>query len=177
MKFEEIAAQRRSIRKFEDRRVEKEIIDQILRVALTAPSSKNSRTTRIAVTEDKKLLEAIGRMRSMGSSFVKDAPLAFIVMGDDTATDLWRENAAISATLLQLAAESLGLGTCWVHVNGRPHDENDPKGQSATEYLHQVMPSLGNARILCVVAAGYPEIRHRPHDMQIDPEKVIYLDK
>ena len=42
--------------------------------------------------------------------FVKGAPLAIVVLGDTTKSDLWRENAAISATILQLACVDEGQG-------------------------------------------------------------------
>lgn len=175
MTFEKLAVQRRSIRKYTDKKVEKEVIEKILGITLTAPSSKNTKSTRIAVTENKDILARISEMRSTGTTFVKDAPLAFFILGDDTETDLWKENCAISATVLQFAAESLGLGSCWVHVNGRPHREEDPEGMTAAEYLHKHIPALGTYRILCIVTAGYPEMRHKPHEMAADPDKVFFI--
>lgn len=175
MEFIKLAHSRRSVRKFEERRVEKEIIQKIIDATLTAPSSKNLRTTRIAVTEDKTILETISRMRSRGSSFVKDAPLAFIIMGDDSQTDLWRENCAISATVLQFAAQSLGLGSCWVHVNGRPHNEEHPDGKTASEYLRDNISGLPDYKIMCIVAAGYPLEQSEPHGPKDDSDNVFFI--
>lgn len=175
MDFKELAFGRRSVRRFADRRVGAEIIRELLDITFTAPSSKNSRTTRIAVTEDRDVLETVGRMRTRGSSFVRHAPLAFFIMGDDSQTDLWRENCTISATVLQLAAESLGLGSCWVHVNGRPHSEDDPEGQTAGQYLRENIPGLPDYPIMCVVAVGYPEEKPQPHTVQDDGDKVFFI--
>lgn len=175
MTFTEMAARRRSVRKFLDRAVEQGAVEEILRVTLTAPSSKNLRTTRIAVIRDAQTLEIVSKMRSRGSSFVAHAPVAFVVMGDDTQTDMWRENCAISATVLQFAAESLGLGSCWVQVAGRPHSEDDPDGTTAGEYLRENIPGLPPFPALCVVAAGYPAERHKPHELEIDRDKVFFL--
>ncbi len=175
MTFSELAAHRRSVRKYLNREVDRTTIENILRDTLTAPSSKNTRTTRIAVTADRQILERIARMRSYGSAFVKDAPLAFIVMADPAATDLWRINCAISATILQLSAASYGLGSCWVQVDGRPHQEDNPNGTTAEEYLHEMIPATQPYRILCVVAAGYPETEPKPHSPKDDSDKVIFL--
>lgn len=175
MTFEKLAAQRRSVRKFTGRKVEKDVVKKILGITMTAPSSKNSKSTRIAVTEDKEILARIADMRSTGAGFVKDAPVVFFILGDDSVTDLWKENCAISATVLQYAAESLDLGTCWVHVNGRPHRDDDPEGMTAAEYLHEHIPGLEGYRILCVIAAGYPEMRHKPHEIAVDPDRIFYL--
>ncbi|MCD7969882.1 MAG: nitroreductase family protein [Alistipes sp.] len=163
MDFKQLAARRRSIRKYEDRKVSPEAIRSIIETTLTAPSSKNCRSTRIAFTEDPAILEVISTMRSTGAQFVKDAPLAFFILGDDSDTDLWKENCAISATVLQIAAEDMGLGTCWVHVNGRPFRNEDPGGKTAGDYLKENIPQLAPYRILCVVACGYPAIRPKAH--------------
>lgn len=175
MEFKEIIKRRRSTRKFEAKKVEKDKIERILGAVFTAPSSKNTRSTRIAVSADPQVLEAVSGMRSFGSSFANEAATVFFVMGDETETDLWRENAAISATLLQLAAEDEGLASCWIHVHGRLRNNDDPQGQTAEEYLHEKLPQLKPYGILCVIAAGYPEMRLKQHEPAIDPERVMYL--
>lgn len=103
MEFKELIEKRRSIRKFSDRAVPRETVDRILRETLTAPSARNTRTTRLMVVDDPALVARMAEMRDYGSAFMKGAPLAFVVLGDTSKSDLWRENAAISATLLQLA--------------------------------------------------------------------------
>ena len=125
MEFKELIAKRRSVRKFTDREVPREVVDRILAEALSAPSARNTRTTRFLVVDDPALVARMAEMRDYGSAFLKGAPLAVLVLGDTSASDLWRENAAISATVLQLACVDEGLASCWVHVNGRP-----PQGRS-----------------------------------------------
>lgn len=146
---------RHSVRRFTGETVSKEDIARILTAAIDAPSSKNSRSSSFMVVEDHALMARIAGMRDFGSAFVKNAPLAILVMGDETRSDLWSVNAAISATYLQLAAEALGLGNCWVHVEGRPHRKDDPNGLSAEEYLKEFLPVPEGRRILCVVAVGH----------------------
>lgn len=166
---------RRSVRRFDGREVAQETIDRLLEAVFAAPSSKNLRTTRIAVTSDRAALEAIGAMRSYGSRFVAKAPMAFFIMGDAEASDLWRENCAISATVLQLAAVEMGLGSCWVQVDGRPHNDEEPQGMTAAEWLRERIPALPGYEILCVVAVGYPAETPQPHVPQTDGEKVFYV--
>ena len=92
----------------------------------------------------------------VGVAFVKDAPLAIVVLGDETRTDLWVDNCSISATILQLAATALGLGSCWVHVHGRPRLASDPSAGNAEDYLRELLGVKDGMRILCVIAAGHP---------------------
>ena len=56
MDFFELVNSRRSLRKFSDKRVEPEVIEKILDAALTAPSSRNSHSTKFLVIEDKDLI-------------------------------------------------------------------------------------------------------------------------
>lgn len=156
MDFLEVIAKRHSVRKYASRPVDRELVDRMISVAETAPSSKNTKSSAFMVIEDKDTIAAISEMRDRGSAFVKDAPAVIVVLGDETRTDLWVDNCAISATFLQLAATDFGLGSCWVHVNGRPRSSSDPSAGNAEDYLKTLLGVRDGMRILCVVAVGYP---------------------
>lgn len=155
MEFKELIASRHSVRKFTDKAVDRALIDEIIEDAMTAPSSKNSRSTGYMVIDDKSTLEAISEMRSSGSAFVAGAPAAIVVLGDADKTDLWVDNASISTTYLMLAAVDRGLGSCWVHVNGRPRSKTDASMGTAEDYLRELLGIKDNMRVLCVLALGY----------------------
>lgn len=175
MTLSEILFRRRSVRKFTDRKVDRQTIDKILEATLTAPSSKNTRSSRFMVVDDPTMLERISQMRDSGSAFVKNAPMAVIVLGDTALTDLWVDNCAISATILQLAAEEQGLGSCWVHVNGRPRKKDAPDMGTAAEYLRKLLPIPASWSPLCVVALGYAADYPAPHTAGDDSDKVLFL--
>ncbi len=101
-------------------------------------------------------------MRDFGSSFLADVPCAVLVSGDASATDLWVDNAAISATILQLAAVDTGLGSCWVHINGRPQKKDEPDGPTATDYIREIIPLPEAIQPLCIIALGYPLTEPKP---------------
>lgn len=157
MDFIEVVEKRHSVRKYADRPVEKELLDTIVRVAETAPSSRNSRSTAFMVIEDKDTIAALSEMRDSGSAFMKNAPAAIVVMGDEEKTDLWLDNCAISATFVQLAVTAMDLGSCWVHVNGRPRSKTDASAGDAEMYVKDLLGIRDNFRVLCVIAIGYPE--------------------
>ena len=96
-------------------------------------------------------------MRESGSGFMKDAAAAIVVLGDASKTDLWLDNCAISATFLQLAATDRGLGSCWVHVCGRPRSKTDASLGDAEGYVRNLLGIKDNMRVLCVIALGYPK--------------------
>ena len=183
MEFKELIAKRRSVRKFTDREVPREVVDRILAEALSAPSARNTRTTRFLVVDDPALVDLIGQkrrdnlaeMRDYGSAFLKGAPLAVLVLGDTSASDLWRENAAISATVLQLACVDEGLASCWVHVNGRPRRKDAPDGERAADYLRTFLPVPDGCEPLCAIALGYSDFSPAPLPPADDEARILRL--
>ena len=157
MEFREVIAARHSVRKFQERPVDRSVIDEIIEDARLAPSSKNTKSTGFMIVEDPSLLEAMSRMRDYGSGLIAGAAAAIVVLGDSSKTDLWVDNAAISATYVLLSAVDKGLGACWVHVNGRPQFKADPAKGTAEDYLRDLLGIKDNMRPLCVVALGYEE--------------------
>lgn len=109
------------------------------------------------VIEDPDTIAALSEMRESGSGFMKGAAAAIVIMGDEAKADLWVDNCAISATFVQLAATAMDLGSCWVHVNGRPRRKDDPSAGDAETYVRQLLGIRDGMRVLCVIALGYPE--------------------
>lgn len=175
MEFKELIAQRRSIRRFSDRPVPREVVDRLLAEALTAPSARNTRTTCFLVVDDPALVARMADMRDYGSAFLKGAPLAVVVLGETSASDLWRENAAISATVLQLACVDEGLGSCWVHIHGRPRRKEAPEGEKAADYLRSFLPIPDSCEPLCAVAIGYSDFHPAPLPPHDDQARIIRL--
>ena len=175
MDFKELIAQRRSIRRFSDRPVPREVVDRLLAEALTAPSARNTRTTRFLVVDDPALVARMADMRDYGSAFLKGAPLAILVLGETSESDLWRENAAISATVLQLACVDEGLGSCWVHIHGRPRRKEAPEGEKAADYLRSFLPIPDSCEPLCAVAVGYSDFHPAPLPPHDDQARIIRL--
>lgn len=156
MDFLEVIEKRRSVRKYSDRPVEKEVLDAVVKVAQTAPSSRNSKSSAFMIIEDKDTLEALSQMRDSGSGLLAGAQSAVVVMGDETKTDLWVDNCAISATFVQLAVTAMDLVSCWVHVNGRPRLKAEPEGATAEDYVKELLGIKDGLRPYCVIAIGYP---------------------
>ena len=157
MDFLEVVEKRRSIRKYADKPVDREILDAIVRIAQTAPSSRNSRSSAFMVIEDRDVLDALSQMRDYGASPLKSAQAAIVVLGDPSKTDLWVDNCAISATFIQLAVTAMDLVRCWIHVNGRPVLKDEPQGAKAEGYVTEILGIKDGMKPYCVVAIGYPE--------------------
>ncbi|HHY77633.1 MAG TPA: NAD(P)H nitroreductase [Clostridiales bacterium] len=157
---------RRSIRKYQDKKVEKEKLDAILKAALMAPSSSNRRSWEFYVVEDKDKLSKLSKCRPNGSQLLEGAAAAVVVGIDGEPYDVWIEDASIAAVIMQLAAHSLGLGTCWVQVRGRQYDDNT----TTEDYIKQVVGIPESTKLECIIAIGYPDEVKEPHD----EEKLLY---
>ena len=156
MDFLEVIEKRHSVRKYSDKPVGRELLDAIVKVAQTAPSSRNSKSTAFMIIEDRDTLDALSQMRDYGSALLSGAQAAIVVLGDDSKTDLWVDNCAISATFIQLAVTAMDLVSCWVHINGRPCVRLEPDGSKAEEYVRNLLGVKDGLRPYCAIAVGYP---------------------
>lgn len=157
MDFLEVIEKRKSVRKYADRPVEREVLDAIVKVAQTAPSSRNSKSSAFMIIEDRDTIDALSQMRDYGASPLKSAQAAIVVMGDTSKTDLWVDNCAISATFIQLAVTAMDLVSCWIHVNDRPRLKDEPQGARADDYVAELLGIKDGLRPYCIVAIGYSQ--------------------
>ncbi len=175
MEFKEIIRMRRSVRKFKAEPVPRAVVERLLAAALSAPSSRNTRSTRFLVVDDPAAVARMAGMRDYGAGFMKGAPLAVVVLGETAKTDLWRANCAIAATLLQLACVDEGLASCWVHVDGRPRLKDAPDGEMAADYLRSFLPVPDGCEPLCAIALGYSDFVPAPLPPADDAARVTWL--
>lgn len=158
--FEQTVQKRRSIRTFTDEKLTPEELQKILRAALMSPTSKSSRSWHFIVVEDKDMLEKISLCKATGADFVSKAPIAVVVLGDDTATDVWIEDASIAAVTMQYQATDLGLGSCWAQIRNRTMAD----GTSADSVLRFLLGYPDNLTALAVIAFGHATVERKPQD-------------
>lgn len=169
----ELMQQRRSIRKFEDRSIEREKLDLVVKAALMAPSSKRCTPWHFIVVEDKDLLKSMSESRIMGSSFVSGASAAILVLAETEKSDVWVEDASIAATHMLLEAYDLGLGGCWVQVRNRMKDDN----VSTESYLRNLLGFPENLSAECIIALGYKAEEKKPFDEEHILKDRVHFNK
>ena len=77
MSLLDIAKKRYSVRKYEDKPVEKEKLEKILACAHVAPTAANLQPVKLLVVQDKERLKSIAKAGN-----IYNAPLAIIVCAD-----------------------------------------------------------------------------------------------
>lgn len=153
----DLLRQRRSIRAYTDAPVDAATVAALQEAVLRAPSSRGLNPWSFLFVTDRSLLEKLAACKPHGAEFLRQAPLGVVVLADPERADTWIEDCAIAAIILQLAAESLGLGSCWVQVRLRQH----ASGMSAEDFVRQTLELPSHLRVPCILAIGHP-VRRKP---------------
>jgi len=167
---------RRSIRQYQDRPVEHEKLEQVVRAGINAPSGMNRQPWQVRVVEDGKLIadvtevykqenaEQVMRDPNFKNMF-RNAPNIICICTPVSGGEL---DAGLLAENMMLAAQSLGLGTCPL---GGPVRflTSSPKAKFFLDRLD--IPA--DYRLTLILAIGYPD--EQPEARPRDPSKVQYV--
>ncbi len=125
----DLIRQRKSVRDFLDKPVEREKIMMCLEAARLAPSACNSQPWKFIVVDDRQLKNKLCRAAFSGiysiNSFCKKAPVIVVVVSEKSkflariggmfrGTKYYLIDIGIAGEHFVLQAEDLGLGTCWI---------------------------------------------------------------
>ena len=156
--FSELIKKRRSMRKFTNEELTQEQVVSLMKAALMAPTSKRSNAWQFVVVDNKELLKKLSLCKEQSAQFIADAALAIVIVADPLASDVWIEDAAIASIYIQLQAEDLGLGSCWVQVRER----FTASGIPSNDYI---------------IAVGHKGMERKPFDESHLQWEKIHLNK
>ena len=148
----ELLRKRRSIRKYQAKQLSKQEIEQIIKAALMAPSSRGLKPWEFVIVSNPDMLKQLSFSKTHGSTFLKDAALGIVVLADTSKSDVWIEDTSIAALLLHLTAESMNLGSCWIQIRNRYHNNKQTSELYVKELLY--IPDLYSVE--AIIAVGYP---------------------
>jgi nitroreductase len=167
----DLLRKRRSIRTFTREKVDPETIALLVEAALRSPSSRGINPWEFVVVDDEGLLSGLSRSKEHGSEFLKNAPLAIVVCADSTKSDVWVEDCSIASICVQMAALSLGLGSCWSQIRCRRHDCS----RSAEEYVRELLGLPDHFTVESIIGIGHPGETKKPLPAEaLQHEKVKY---
>lgn len=162
----ELLLKRRSIRRYTDEPVSAEDVKLIFEAGLLAPTSKSSRSWQFVAVEDPDMLSRLAQCKPMGAAPVERCKLAIVVLGSPELSDPWIEDASIAAAYMQLQAEDLGLGSCWIQVRGRFTADDIP----SEEYVQQLLGIPETLSVLCILTFGHKNEERK----SVDPSKLLW---
>jgi nitroreductase len=149
----ELLRTRRSIRKYSSQGIDNALLDILKEALLRSPSSRGFNPWEFIFVTDSVKLKQLSLCKKNGSSFVKNAPLAVIICGDTTRTDVWIEDCSVASIILQLTAHSLGLGSCWIQIRNR----QTAIGESSDEYIKKLIGIPSGFAVESIISIGYPD--------------------
>ncbi len=173
-------ANRRSVRKYQDREVSDAFIRLILESARLAPSGNNVQPWRFIVVRSDEMKEKIVRV-SHNQRWMAEAPVFIAAVADLSArgiTDDGRvideqspevdvkkiiRDTAIATEHMVLQAEHMGLSTCWV-------------AYFSQEDIRPVLSVPPDKYVIAVITVGYGAEQPGPRPRK-DLADLLYLEK
>lgn len=166
MRFNALIRKRCSIRSYTDKPISEEMLHQILEAGQLAPTACNLQPFRFVVVQEKENLAALAA--SYPAPWFAEAPVVIAVCtqpdkawtrkkhDDKNYADV---DGAIAADHMILAAEELGLGTCWV-------------GAFNPKIAAKVLKLPRSVELLTMITLGHPNEIGRPKERK-DLKKII----
>lgn len=163
MDFFEVIKQRKSVREYSEKPVEKALIEKIIDAGRVAATARNEQPWEFIVTYDKDVLKKICGMCPNGP-FIKDASCLIAVFSKETKYYLEDSSAATENMLL--AIEALGLGGCWVAGDKKDYIED----------IRKIFDVPDTYKLVSMISVGYPKTKQTPKQKR-KTEEVLHWEK
>lgn len=146
--FLEFILRRKTVRRYSEKTIERETLEQLCRAALAAPSARNQQMRELVVITEREMLDALHAVLP-NAPMLKNAPAAIVVCGelDNEWSVYWQQDCSASVENLLLAAEALDLGACWCGLYPREERAAEVAGMLGVPASHMPM---------ALIALGYP---------------------
>ncbi len=110
---------RRSVRAYQNKPLPEEVLREIVKAGLYAPSAMNQQSWHFTVLTGKALVQYRAFVREQsGEDAYYGAPAVILVFADSAAREPVRDGT-LAISSMMLAAHSLGVGSCWINVVNR----------------------------------------------------------
>lgn len=140
---------RRSIRSYSDKKIDRQDIRKILEAGIWAPSGKNGQPWRFRIIEDKELIDTVSGF-SIYKDWLRKASCQIIVFLDKNRSYNYVKDVQSCGAVIQnmlLCAHSLNIGSCWIG-EVLPNADKIKKACGVKEPQYELM---------AVIAFGYYE--------------------
>jgi len=156
---------RRSVRIFTKKAVDQQILNDLLKAAMAAPSASNSRPWEFIVITDADTLEKLRKSLKYGKY---NATAAIVVCANlelaqnESAVRFWSQDCSAATENILIAAAGMGLGTVWIG--------SYPK-EDVMQTEREILGIPDHVTPLSLVYIGYPAEDPQPRT-QFDEERV-----
>lgn len=163
---------RRSIRKFKEDMVSKEILDEIITAGLYAASGMNTQTPIIVAVTNKEVRDKLSQDNAAVMGSENDpfygAPVILVVLAPKDGGTCVYDGSLVMGNLM-LAAHELGIGSCWIHRAKEVFEQPEWKEWLASLGVEGEYEGIGNCAI-GYVDGEYPPVLARKEN------RVFYVE-
>lgn len=149
MSLLDVILSRRSIRRYENKEIPKDVLDKIVEAGRQSPSAANRQPYRFVIVTDSEIKK---ELHGMFSRFLKNAPVVIVGCANPKAlsTGKWATvDTTIALESMVLAAWSLGVGSCWI-------------GSFKEQKIKDSLKIPQDWKVVALVTLGYPAETPKP---------------
>ena len=148
---------RRSVKKYKSDPVPKDLIEKIVEAGTYAASGLNRQAPIILAVTDKQVRDELSFLNAGKDPFKRadpfyNAPCVLVVLADKSVPTYLYDGSLVMANLM-LAANALGLGSCWIHRAKQTFERPEGKAILAKLGIEGDYEGIGN----CVI--GYADMQ------------------
>ena len=149
MSLVDVVLSRRSIRRYEQKEIPKDVLDRILEAGRQAPSAMNRQPWHFIVLTDYKIKKDLSR--GFFNRHIKDS--AVTIVGCAYTGFIDRKWSTISTSIalqnMVIAAWAMGVGSCWI-------------GDFKEDKVKQLLNIPDKWKVVALVSFGYPAEKPKP---------------
>ena len=166
---------RRSIRKYKNEAVPREVLDQIMECGINAPNGQNKQSWEVRVVDNPQVMGEINKTLNAAYPKMENAAGCFrgapvmVFIARDKGYDFSAYDCGLMAEIMMLAAQSLGVGSICLGSPVRMINDNP----ACAPILERLAFSEGYEFCLCV-GLGYAD--EAPAAKPRDKAKVKYVE-
>lgn len=158
---------RRSVRFYKDTPVSDEDIAEVLKAGFCAPSAHGNAPWHAVVVKDQAVKDRIGAIHKW-TKIVARAPVTIVACVDRAGFDhFWIEDGSAFMENMLLQATELGLGSCWIGLQGLHVDEHD--AEAVVREACSLPETFG---VIAMTPLGYAARYPGPHEPAIPEGRV-----
>lgn len=157
-----------SVRKYEDKPVEKEKIMQILKAGMQAPSACNQQPWEFYVVTDKEKIQKLSESTPY-SKCAAGAPVVIVPVyrTKGLVSPLFAQiDLSIAQENIWLETDALGLGGVWIGI--APVEDR-------MEYVHKLLELPEDVKVFSLFALGYPAESREQQD-RFEEDRIHFIE-
>lgn len=148
---------RRSVRRYTDEPVAADKLQKVIEAGLVSAAGRGIRPWELVVVQKRETLDALSQCRTAGSQMLAGATAAVVVVASEEAADTWIEDSSIVMANMHVAADALGLGSCWIQGRMRFASEE----VTTRDYVADLLGIPAGYQLEAILSLGNPA-EHAP---------------